>query len=336
MKNKTIIIVTVVLFMFTLAACDSLVAPIKARLNPLDSENPVPAVENFNTAIGYDTSDGTRLVELSWTDGSTDGDNRLEGYIIIRSLESYPESIWAGELVALWYQDQGQTYQDRVGEDPDYFFGNTVYYSIFSFGSQEGDMNEEDRINTNENNSLVNTQNYDITGPVSSAQDVWNFADLPVTDDKYMDQGDNWYDGDDITINVNSGSPYAIAGINFDLTNPPGGEVKLVQLILTKYGDNANGEGDIEIATWDSDWTAATMWSMITTYTRSNTQAVTVPNTGSGVVELIVTDIYSDWIDGTMDNNGFSLRSFDGTNGFPFASSLNNDTGPKLRVYYMN
>ena len=338
MKNKTIIIVTVILFLFTLAACDSLIAPIKERLNPLDPQNPVPAAENFNTAIAYDSADETKMVELTWQEGAYEGDYHLEGYIIISSLDATPETIWDGALVALLYKDQGLSYQHRVGENPEYFFGNTVYYSIFSFGSREGDMNEEDRINSDENNNLVNTENYDITGPVSSEIDVWNFADMPVTVDKYMmDNGLNeWYDGDDITITVNSGAPYTIAGINFDLTDPPSGEVQLVQLILTKYGDNANGDGNIELATWDDDWTAATMWTMITTYTVGNTQGVAVPNSADAVIEVDVTDIYSDWIDSTMDNNGFSLRSYDATNGFPFASSLNDDTGPKLRVHYMN
>jgi len=333
MKNRftKIILVLLVLLVLVIIGCDSLIAPQKARLNPYDTMNPVPAAANFVVTLNTSNPDN-RTVDLSWDDGVSETTSTVEGYVVLRKTGSASESIWDGTLITR------NSISEKTYIDTEFTIGTRNYYSVFSYGPKTSDLAEDQKLSTDANNNLANYENYNFTGPVTGSATPWDSIELLVFKDAYMENppGTSWVFGSNsLLVECGTSTATKISCVTFDLTNTPDAVIKYVQLSLTKNSPSA--EGSMAISALTDSWESVITWSPgIDTAVIFTDDAVTVTSGDADVITLDVTTAFNAWNEGTKANNGFRLRTIDGTQNFSFNASEVNNLGPKLRVWYFD
>ncbi|HAK46128.1 MAG TPA: hypothetical protein DCO79_09470 [Spirochaeta sp.] len=353
MKNRTkiIFIITAVLLVLIFAACDSLIAPIKGRNNPLDVMNPVPAPTDFTVRL-LDYDQNNRITDITWSEGTSEAESiSLEGYIIIRKTLEAPQSIYDGTLVALKLASENKV----VSEDTvdvgggEYPVGNRVYYSIFSYGKKSEDLNESEFLKLNEG-ILENVGNYNFTGPVSSSVIVTTSVILGVADDGFIDSNENWYNGDQFIYLSGMGAaapaPFppgvpTIGFINFDINEIIGVKVVNAELRLTTFAPNS-GSPMLDISPLKFDWHNESwvnldqLSAVHESYTISLSSSQ-IPNGAPEEILLDVKSIVDGWCTADIDVNGLRLTEENAAAEYcSFQSSEYPGDKPELRVTYYN
>ena len=308
----------------------------EARLNPNDSNSLIPAVNSLS--IYLDGEIGSRYVNIGW-DVSGDTEN-IDGFLIMRKTESAPQNINDGDVVTKVNFGSGQDYNDDdVDSNSDYPQGYVVYYSVFTY---TGKYDETGSLELDpDTKEIYNPQNYYFVGPVSGSLSVSAYIDLPVSDDRYMVQFDDyWIDNDIISIVTDNNDTRSIGCVLFDLTGfPADAELESAEFKLSKKDvSSSNDNVTMFISRWDDDWTSTDNYTDLNNMTYLDLEEVQVPYENGAKVSIDVTDTFSSWIDGTYDNYGFRLRSLTVpavTVYMTFYPSEGGDSGPRLRAFYM-
>ncbi len=343
MKNRTkiVFIISVLMILLVIAACDVLVAPIKGRSNPFDTGNPVPAAANFSAELLY--NEGS-FIGLSWNDGETSESNKTEGYLIIRKASEAPESIYDGEVVGR--VDYGnQTYNDYIDGNDDYPRGCRVYYSIFSFGGKWDDMNEDERLFIDYKDGggaeIGNAENYDFTGPVSASVVVTDTVTLEASSAGSI-FNPSGAQADPLEIYVdNTYITQIISFINFDLkTAGVSNSVVTDAVLYLKTNDNSvhpTGTGSMHIQVMNREWEQQT-WDYVSVSDAVYEDDIEIspPDTSQTDFNQDITDIVKVWASGEIINYGLRLYSESATMPYyrQFYSIGNGDNSPKLTVTY--
>lgn len=209
-----------------LAGCDLFISSLKPRDNPLDPENPTPAVSELK-AFGLSTDS----VKVQWATAADDNGN-YPSVVIVRNSVQEPTSINDGTQVytgptSIADGDVYAEYTDgTAGADTNY------YYGIWAYTEQDGTTSYNGPLTDTATTKLHNVE-------ISVSWDGYLFWDTttPYIDDTMMDLYLSW----------EPGVVERYIFLSFDFTNTPDfGE--LVEAGLRMYKSSAGGSTDWQVS----------------------------------------------------------------------------------------
>ena len=339
MKLKAIIlgIIAVVL----LSACYPLVSPMQTRVNPNDDQNYVPVATDFNAE--YVSSQNE--IHLSWETLNPDYDYQRNGYLVIRKTGSAPVNIFDGTPVGDPTGPDDNTMGDVVDTDPDNDWingaqeGYVTYYGLFAFW-REDDSGNNIYVEWNENR-IYNTDGYVFSGPVVTSVGVTRTITLDVLDDRYITDAGQWFDNNNLALDVSGMVGVCGSVIVFDTAELEGATIQDAGLTLTNAVAFTGMSPVIRqiMESWDTD----TEWDWFksdnfvdTTYNIDFTINNTAYDDTNTFIGTPLNTMLQNWADGE-NNYGMRIYIDSAATDFNFSFwSDNSGAGPVLEVTYLN